>query len=339
MATITFFEIQKGDRPFYNKHLAGHKLLYSGEILTADLAADFRETEILSVFVHSRVTKEVLNELPKLRLIATRSAGFNHIDLAAAAKRNIPVCYVPAYGEYTVAEHTFALILSLSRNIHKAYFRTARENFSLAGLKGFDLKNKTIGVVGAGRIGLHVIKIARGFDMQVLAVDPKPDPFLAEVLQFRYAPLEEVLAKADIITLHAPLNQNTYHLLNKDNIPLIKKGALLINTARGELVETEALLKALDAGIIAGAGLDVLEGEELFVEEEKLFDPEVPHETLSAFLKSQRLFNREDVVITPHIGFNSQEAVLRIRYTTADNINAFLAGRPQNLIDTRAVPH
>lgn len=329
--TIAFFETQKGDRPFYNKHLKD-SVLFSDAILHEDVAGNLAQTEILSVFAHSQVTEAVLNKLPNLKLIATRSTGFNHIDIKAAGKRGITVCYVPVYGENTVAEHTFALILSLSRNVHKAYLRTLREDFSLTGLQGFDLRGKTLAVVGAGRIGLHVIKIARGFDMKVLAVDPTPDTFLAEVLQFTFVSLEEALSRADIISLHAPLNEQTHHLLNKDNIPTMKKGALLINTARGELVETEALLTALKAGTIIGAGLDVLEGEELFVEEEKLFDPDILPETLAIVLQNHMLLNREDVVITPHIGFNSREAVQRIRQTTADNINAFLSGNPQNVV-------
>lgn len=331
MPSITFFETQKGDRPYYNKKFKDINIHYSDEILDADLSIQ-NEADVLSVFIRSQVTKEVLDRFPQLRLVTTRSAGFNHIDLDACANRNITVCYVPLYGENTVAEHTFALILALSRNVHKAYLRTIRENFSMAGLQGFDLKGKTLAVIGAGRIGLHVIKFARGFDMNVLAVDPTPDPFLAEVLQFRYTSLEDALTRADILTLHAPLNESTHHMLNKENLPTIKKGALLINTARGELVETEALLAALNSGAVAGAGLDVLEGEDMFAEEEKLFDPHIPPETLSTVLKNHLLLNREDVVITPHIAFDSREAVQRIRETTADNIAAFLAGNPINVV-------
>ena len=332
MPSIAFFEIQKGDRPFYNKQLKGHQLLFSEETLTAEIAKNHNETEILSVFIRSKITIDILERMPNLKLITTRSAGFNHIEVKEASKRGIPVCYVPVYGENTVAEHTFALILALSRNIHKAYLRTLRENFSMAGLQGFDLKGKTLAVIGAGRIGLHVIKMARGFNMNVLAVDPTPDPFLAEVLQFQFVPLEEALTRADIVSLHAPLNDKTHHLLNHENIPTIKKGALLINTARGELVETDALLTALNNGTISGAGLDVLEGEELFVEEEQLFDPKTSPETLTTVLKNHALLNREDVVITPHIGFDSLEAVQRIRATTAANITSFLTGNIQNEI-------
>lgn len=332
MSSIAFFETQKGDRPYYSRQLKEHAVLFSEETLDAQLAANFEETEILSVFIHSQISEAVLEQLPNLKMIVTRSSGFNHIDLAAARKRDIVVSYVPLYGENTVAEHTFALLLSLSRNIHKAYLRTIRETFSMEGLQGFDLKGKTMAVVGAGKIGLHVVKIARGFDMTVLAVDPTPDHFLAEVLQFTYVPLDEALRHADIISLHAPLTKETHHLIHRGNIHHIKKGAVLINTARGELVETAALLTALDEGILSGAGLDVLEGEELFVEEEKLFDPEIPKEALTTMMKNHILLHREDVVITPHIGFNSREAVQRIRETTATNITAFLAGRSQNIV-------
>lgn len=332
MLTMAFFETQKGDRPYYNKHLRDCRTTYYAEGLDDGEMAIPEAADAVSIFIRSRITEKVLNRFPALRLIATRSTGFNHIDLAACRERNITVCNVPFYGENTVAEHTFALLLSLSRNIRKAHHRTKRENFSLAGLQGIDLKGKTIAVIGAGRIGLHVIKIARGFDMRVLAVDSLPNSFLAEVLQFSYVTLDEALARADIITLHAPLTEKTRHLLNKEAFSKIKKGAFLINTARGELVETEALLFALNSGILAGAGLDVLEGENLLDEEEKLFEQEIPPETLATLLKNHLLLNREDVVVTPHIGFNSREAVQRIRETTAGNILAFYAGSPQNTV-------
>jgi D-lactate dehydrogenase len=332
MAEIVFFEAQKGDRHYYNRHLKEHRLLFREDPLDTAATRGLEQAEVLSVFIHSPASAGNLSRFPNLRLITTRSTGYNHIDLDYCHSRGITVCNVPVYGENTVAEHTFALLLSLSRNLHRAYLRTIRENFSLTGLQGFDLVGKTLGVVGAGRIGLHVIKIARGFNMEVLAADPNPDPFLAEVLQFRYLPLDQVLSRSDIISLHAPLNNHTRHLINRQNIHKIKKGAVLINTARGELVETEALLEALNTGILSGAGLDVLEGEGLLAEEEKLFRPGLPRETLSTLLKNHLLLHREDVVITPHIGFYSREAVARIRQVTAANILFFLEGHIQNQV-------
>jgi D-lactate dehydrogenase len=271
-----------------------------------------------------------------VRFIATRSTGFDHIDLAACRARKILVSNVPAYGEHTVAEHTFALILALSRNVHKAYVRTVKGDFSLEGLQGFDLKGKTIGVVGAGRIGLHVIKMAKGFGMEVLAYDVHKNPFLSQVLDFCYVPLPELLRESDIVSLHLPDSPATHHLMNRDRFRLMKRGSLLINTARGGLVDTHALVGALDAGILGGAGLDVLEGEELVKEERQLLEKDFSKERLITALKNHILLHRENVVITPHIAFDSREALQRILDTTVANLSGFLDGAPMNLVSHRS---
>ncbi|HEU4396708.1 MAG TPA: NAD(P)-dependent oxidoreductase, partial [Actinomycetota bacterium] len=224
---------------------------------------------VLSVFVGSRVDQATLDACPDLRLVATRSTGYDHVDLAACTARGVAVANVPTYGENTVAEHTFALILALSRNVHKAWVRTQRGDFSIQGLQGFDLRGRTIGLIGVGHIGLHTAKIARGFGMRVLASDPRPQPLLAELVGFRYVELDELVASADIVSLHAPLVPATRHLVDRELLKRFKRGALLVNTARGGLVDTEALLWALDEGILAGAGLDVLEGEELLTEDRR----------------------------------------------------------------------
>ena len=288
--------------------------------------------EVLSVFVGSRIDGELLAACPDLRLVATRSTGFDHVDLAACAARGVAVANVPTYGENTVAEHTFALILALSRNVHTAWVRTQRGNFSLEGLRGFDLRDRTLGLVGTGHIGLHAAKIGRGFGMEVLAADPLPQPLLAEVIGFRYLPLEELVAQADIISLHAPYTPATHHLVDRRLLVRFKPGALLVNTARGGLVDTEALLWALDEGILRGAGLDVLEGEELLTEDRRLLALERDQDALRRLVENQLLAGREDVVVTPHIGFDSVEAVQRIVDVTAHNVAAFLAGRPENLV-------
>jgi D-lactate dehydrogenase len=242
------------------------------------------------------------------------------------------VANVPHYGENTVAEHTFALILALSRKVHQAYVRTIRGDFSFTGLQGFDLKGKTLGVIGTGRIGLHVIRMAKGFGMEVLAHDKFKNTLMAETLGFDYAGLEDLLKRSDIVTLHAPYMPETHHMINKGNIGLIKKGALLINTARGGLVETEALTRALDQGRLAGAGLDVLEGEELIKEENQILSGSFPADKMRTLLQNHILLHRENVVITPHIAFNSREALFRILQTTVDNIRAFQRGSPENLV-------
>jgi D-lactate dehydrogenase len=287
---------------------------------------------VLSVFVGSRVDRQVLDACPDLRLVATRSTGHDHVDLAACADRGVAVANVPTYGENTVAEHTFALILALSRNVHKAWVRTQRGDFSIQGLRGFDLRGRTIGLLGVGHIGLHTAKIARGFGMHVLAADPRPQPLLAELVGFRYVGLEELVASADIVSLHAPLVPATRHVVDRELLKRFKRGALLVNTARGGLVDTEALLWALDEGILAGAGLDVLEGEELLTEDRRRLALERDEASLRVLVENQLLAGREDVVVTPHIGFDSVEAVQRIAEVTATNIAAFLAGHPENLV-------
>ena len=331
---IIFFEAAPWERRYLTKALksSGVRCDFIADPLTEQSIAEAKQAAILSVFIYSRVTAAVLKKLPHLKLIATRSTGFDHIDLKACRQRQILVANVPAYGENTVAEHTFALILALSRNLHKAYVRTVRGDFSLTGLQGFDLKGKTIGVVGAGRIGLHVIKMAKGFGMRVLAYDTRQDPFLSEVLDFRYATLSEVLKASDIISLHLPYMASTHHLMNRDRFRLMKRGALFINTARGGLVDTNALVEALDTGIVGGAGLDVLEGEELVKEERQLLEKDFPKERLVTALKNNILLHRENVVITPHIAFDSREALQRILDTTVANIRGFLAGSPIHLV-------
>lgn len=279
---------------------------------------EFKDAEAISVFVHSKVSKEILIQLPNLKTIATRSTGIDHIDCEYCIKHDITVKNVPLYGENTVAEHTFALMLSLSRKIHKSYVRSIHGNFSSDGLQGFDLQGKTLGIVGGGRIGLHVARMARSFGMHVRVYDIKEDNFLAELINFKYISLNELLKESDIISLHVPLNKYTEHMINSESLKNVKRGAILINTARGALVDTNALLEALDEGILAGAGLDVIEGEEYLMEENLINSPiEEANKIISS---SKRLLENENVVMTPHNAFNSIEAVNRIIDTTIENL-------------------
>jgi len=330
---LAFLELQPWEEKYLRGRVDGtHEIIALSGVLEDKHLAEIADAEILSPFIYSKLTAERLAKLPKLKMITTRSTGFDHIDMAEAAKRGITVCNVPFYGENTVAEHSFALILALSRKVHEAFVRVRAGNFSLEGLRGFDLKDKTIGVVGAGRIGLHVIRIARGFGMKVLAYDVKRDSFWAEVLGFEYAELNDLLGRSDIITLHAPYNHHTHHLINTANIHKIKRGAILINTARGGLVNTDALLKALDEGILAGAGLDVLEGEEAIYEESALLGDATNPEKLRTAIQNHVILKKPNVVFTPHNAFNSQEALERILDTTAENIAAFVAGTAKNVV-------
>jgi D-lactate dehydrogenase len=291
------------------------------------------EATVLCPFIESPIGSAEMSRFPALKLIATRSTGFDHIDLAAAQARGIVVANVPFYGENTVAEFAFALLLALSRRIIDADERVRAGAFSPSGLRGFDLAGKTIGVVGTGHIGAHMIRMAQGFGMTVIGFDAFPNAELSHVLNFSYAPLAELLATADIITLHVPYNEHTHHLINKENIAGIKKGAYLINTARGAVVETDALVEALKSGILAGAGLDVLEEEGDIADETKLLSAPHPRaEELKTALENHYLINHPRVIVTPHLAFNTTEAVERILDTTIENIRHFAEGAPANVV-------
>ncbi|MCX7798216.1 MAG: hydroxyacid dehydrogenase [Melioribacter sp.] len=321
---IAFFSIPTKEKNYLNKKFDKKKYeLYFYKDGLDSANSILKDIDVLSVFIYDKVDKNVIDKAKNLKLIATRSTGFNHIDIEYAKKKKISVCNVPYYGENTVAEHTFALILALSRNLHKAYIRSQQSIFTLEGLRGFDLRGKTIGVIGAGSIGVHVMKIAKGFGMKVLAYDIKKNHILEELLDFKYVDLDELLSTSDIITLHCPYNEQTHHMINMNNIHKVKKGALFINTARSGIIEPAALYYAIDTGIFGGAGLDVFEGEELLKEENQMLTKNVPLQKVEALLKRNLLLRRENVIITPHMAFDSHEAIERILETTFENITAF----------------
>lgn len=333
--TIAVFEEEAVDRGGFRAAFPEAKILFLPEPLRRENAAVAEHAEVISVFVKSEVREPVLKELPSLKFIATRSTGADHIDLAACAKRGIVVSNVPSYGENSVAEFTFALILALARKIFQSYERTERFRFNREGLQGFDLLGKTLGVIGVGRIGRFVVKIGNGFGMRVIAYDPRPNPALEKELRFRYVrTLDELLGQSDIITLHLPLTPETRHLINRGNIQKAKRSALLINTSRGGIIETGALVWALDQGILSGAGLDVLEEENAAYEEDKLLvkDPQKGLD-LMTLLRNHLLVARDDVIVTPHNAFNTREGIQRIIDQTVENIQAYCSsGTPINVV-------
>lgn len=333
---IAFLEIEQWQKEYIKKELAREKAVESLDFYEKDLESLelpwLEKYEVVSPFIYSQFTRAIFERLPHLRLLATRSTGFDHIDLQAAKKRKVKVANVPTYGANTVAEHTFALILSLSRKLPQSVARTKKGDFDLAGLRGFDLKGKIIGVVGTGNIGSHVVRIAHGFGMDIVAYDPHPKSLLIKKYKVQYRDLDTLLNCSDIITLHVPLVPHTRHLINKTNIKKVKKGAYIINTARGGLIDTEALLAGLTSGTVAGAGLDVLEEEENIKEEIQLLKKEVLKETLQTVVQDHILLKMDNVIVTPHNAFNSQEALQRILDTTIDNILAFIQGKPVNLV-------
>jgi D-lactate dehydrogenase len=324
---IAFYEVKDWEKAYLAERLPSDKLYFSPGVLTLP-AEELRGLHALSVFIYSHVTREVLNALPELKFVATRSTGFDHIDLEACRSRGIAVSNVPSYGENTVAEHTMALLLMMSRKVHQSVLQMRSGRVDLAELTGFDLQGKTIGVVGAGRIGLHVIRIARGLGMRVLAFDVRQETFLADLMGFEYTNMDRLLAESDIVTLHSPLTDKTHHLLGREQFARMKKGAMIVNTARGGLIDTDALVEALESGRLNGAGLDVLEGEELIKEEKELLQQPLDVERLRMAVRNRVLLAREDVVYTPHNAFNSREALVRILELTLQNLEAFRAGLP-----------
>lgn len=332
---IVFFEAQNWQEEPFQTALPHDQVVFTPDKLTVENVDQYPDAEIISVFINSRVDAAVLQKLPHLKLIATRSTGFDHIDLPTATAQGIVVSNVPDYGQNTVAEHTFALILALSRKIFQTYERTESLDFTVdESIQGFDLMGKTIGIYGLGSIGYYVAKIAHGFGMKILAYKRTPDPKLTERFGVKFVNgIEEILQQSDVITLHCPLVKETEHLINKENINLIKPGAILINTARGGLIDTDALIEALESSRLSGAGLDVFEGENALTDPVALLDNQASQEhNLRQVLENHILVARDDVILTPHNAFNSREAVRRILDETIANITQFAAGQPQNQV-------
>jgi D-lactate dehydrogenase len=339
---MCFVEVEDEAKPLFEEAFAEHDVLFVNRLKEVP-----DDTEILSVFITEKIDDAFLADHPLIRLIATRSTGCDHIDLDVCERRGVGIANVGNYGENTVAEHTFALILALSRRLKDSERAVRTGRFSRKRLRGFDLRGKTLGVVGAGRVGLHVIRIGAGFGMRVLAYEEAPHAFYGELLDFRYVGFEELMRKSDVITLHVPLTPTTRHMINREALALCRPGLLLINTARGGLVDSGALIEALESGQVAGVGLDVLEDERVFqggatqILSEKIAERvrssagtmvrETSAQRVAEFSKlvaHHRLLNRPEVVLTPHVAFNSHEAMERLTGITVENIHAYLEGRP-----------
>ena len=295
------------DVEFFEAHL---------DVRSAPLA---RGHDAVCAFVNDDLSAPVLEQLEELgvKIVALRSAGFNHVDLEAARGHGLAVVRVPAYSPTSVAEHTIALILALNRKIHRAYNRVREANFALEGLLGFDLAGRTVGVVGTGRIGLAVANILHGFGCTVIGYDRFPNPEAAEGLE--YVDVEELVSRSDIITLHTPLTAETHHMVNADAIAAMKDGVMLINTSRGGLIDTSAVIAGLKSAKIGSLGLDVYE------EEEDLFFNDLSNQVLQDDLFS-RLLTFPNVLITGHQAFFTEEALTAIAATTVNNLVAFAAG-------------
>jgi len=320
---IAFFDAKPYDTESFNalNSRYGYTIKYFKFHLTSDNVVLAQGYDAVVIFVNDTVDAAMIMKLKEygVKLIALRSAGFNHVDLKAALN-NISVVRVPSYSPHAIAEHTVALMLTLNRKVHRAYFRTRDTNFALNGLLGFDMHGKTAGVIGTGRIGKVLTKILRGFGMEVLLNDMYPDEKFANETGSRYTDLEEIYRKSDIISLNCPLTKETEYMINASSIGMMKKGVMLINTGRGKLIRTADLIEGLKSGQVGSAGLDVYEEESEFFFED-LSDRVLSDDVLA------RLLTFNNVIITSHQGFFTREAIQNIAETTLKNIDDFFAGR------------
>lgn len=317
---ITFFSTNPYDKESFNKQNEsfGFELEYFDTHLGAHIINAVEKTDAVCVFVNDKVDAQVIEGLAKkeVKVIALRCAGFNNVDIQAAKASGIKVCRVPAYSPEAVAEHAVAMLLTLNRKTHKAYNRVREQNFSLNGLLGFDVHNKTVGVVGTGNIGKAFCKIMLGFGCNVIAYDIAADKTL-EALGVKFVSLNEVFKQSDIISLHCPLMDQTHHIINKNSIDTMKKGVMIINTSRGGLIDTQAVIDGLKSQQICYLGIDVYE------QEEKLFF----HDLSASIIQDdaiQRLMSFPNVLVTAHQAFFTAEALQQIAEVTLSNVKSLL---------------
>jgi D-lactate dehydrogenase len=313
---VAFFDTKPYDSNSFDKELGDtpFDITYYKAKLTEDNAKLAEGYDVVCAFVNDTLNSAVIDKLVeyKVKMVAMRCAGYNNVDIKYAFEK-LHIVRVPAYSPYAVAEHAAALILSLNRKIHKAYYRTRDNNFSIAGLEGFDLHGKTAGVIGTGKIGKIMIGILKGFGINVLAYDKFPDKAYEEETGITYVELDELYSQSDIITLHCPLTNESHHMINKESISKMKKGVMLINTSRGHLIDTSALIKGLKSNIVGSAGLDVYEEEANYFFED--FSGEMVNDDVLA-----RLLTFNNVLVTSHQAFLTREALSNIANTTIDNI-------------------
>ncbi len=316
---VAIFSTKPYDQEFFEAANADyhHELVYIEARLTRNTVALADGFPAICAFVHDDVDAAVLLRLARqgTKLVALRSAGFNNVDLVAADELDITVVRVPAYSPYAVAEHAVGLILALNRKIHRAYSRVREGNFALDGLLGFDLHGKTIGVIGTGKIGRIFLGIMKGFGCELIAYDPYPNPE-AEAMGVKYVELDELFASADIISLHSPLTPETYHLINSKAVGRMKPGMMLINTSRGKLIDTSAVIEGIKNGQIGALGLDVYE------EEDDLFFEDKSESVIQDDVFS-RLLTMPNVIVTGHQAFFTENALRNIAQTTLANIREF----------------
>jgi D-lactate dehydrogenase len=340
MAQIYFYDSTELDKEHLSAALSStdHHWVFIEDKISLENCS--QEAEVISIFVTSNITRQIIESMPKLKLIACRSTGFNNIDFDAVKEKGITVVNVPTYGESTVAEYAFTMLLALQRKIQEV-LATENQRFMPQDLIGHDLDGKVLGVVGTGHIGQKSIKIGNGFSMKVIAYDVFPKSDLQQSLDFKYVELDELLERSDVITLHTPYLPATHHIMNSERFNKMKPGAILVNTARGELVDTQALIETLESGRLGGAAIDVVEGETLLNHNEEtalLRSDILPEEVLRHSVEISVLKKMPNVIISPHNAFNTVEAIERINNTTAKNIIDFWYGNTPNRVEPAKKP-
>lgn len=331
MKKIIFFDVKDNELEFLTS-FCKDKFEYQFVEQRLDdktkLTKEMKQANVISCFTFSRVSAKVLKQFPNLELIALRSVGFNHIDIDYCKEHNIQVVNSFGYGNVTVAEFAFGLILDVMRKVARSYMNLKNEHLNHDNYRGFELNGKTIGIIGTGAIGSQVARIANGFGMNILAYDIFPNMDLASEYGVKYVPLDDLLVISDVISLHAPLTEENFHMINEEKINLMKPSTVIINTARGELIDTKALYEALSANRIFGAGLDVLEAENILTQPEITWDFDyLTGDIIRQTLINERLLKLHNVVVTPHIAYNTKEAQDRILNITINNITSFFMGK------------
>lgn len=325
MTTVAFYDAKRYDREYFQRTSGAETLRWKFHDfrLSAETAITAEGSQVVCVFVNDRVDRPCLETLAKLgvKLVALRCAGFNNVDLEAARALGLAVIRVPAYSPHAVAEHTVALFMALNRKLHRAYNRVRELNFSLDGLVGFDLYGKTVGIIGTGGIGKIAAQIFRGFGTRVLACDAFPDETWAAQHGIEYSDLSTVLRTSDVVSLHVPLTPETHYLLSDETLAHMKPGAFLINTSRGKLINTKALIRVLKSGQLGGVALDVYE------EEAGIFFEDHSGEVLQDDVLS-RLMSFPNVIITAHQAFLTKEALAEIARVTVENLLHLGNGQP-----------
>lgn len=343
MKRILFFDVRQNEEDALRAGcLAGEakcgedcwcKLISERLDETTVITDEMAQANVISVFTFSRVSANVLKQFPNLKLIALRSVGFNHIDIDYCKENGIAVVNSLGYGNVTVAEFAFGLILDVMRKVTRSFVNLKDEHPYADNYMGFELKDATIGVIGTGAIGSEAVRIAHGFGMKILGFDIFPKQELVEKYGVNYVELDELLKNSDVISLHAPLTKDNFHMINEEKFNLMKKNAVVVNTARGELIDTKALYETLSSGRIFGAGLDVLEAENMLIQPDLILDFDyLQDDVIRQTLLNERLLKLHNVVVTPHIAYNSKEANERILNITMNNINTFFNGEILNSV-------